>query len=547
MLSRESYRSSGRVDWGRLAVGFVLSLPLALLAGGGLWAAYRGGFYVWFFIPLIAGALASGTGWLAVATGRCRNRWVGAAVGLLTGLVALVSYYQLDLALGAGPGSLYRLDLLPGYVRHRIETDQVHRILRTPPDPGQPAAQAGPRPPAGFGWFTFVFETLCVLGIPVALAWSRASRPFSEEDGRWLHEQLFYVEPEDAHEMALALDEGDAEALAEFARRIPLQAVSRRGEVRLYYLPHKADTPVYLTLRIVDTRPWSHGWPRKLATRVRLTADEALALAEKLRPPGAGFGALNVLPVPDEPRRAAPAAAIEDLPPDAAARVLNRRVLTALLVLGLVPLELALLLAVGLGVGVGLHWTDLGGGAKAGAAAAALAGLVAGFVLTARYGDGLMMGIRRRWLAAAIRQRPGALVEPDDPDAVYVVVVPRQNWGKVMLENCQDVGLLKTDPGRRELLFEGVRQRWRIPADSIESCELEEYSVGPPGPNNTNVFLLAVLRVGRDGGTWEAPLRPTQTTLLAPTAEAKRQRCRQLRKRIRKELLGGPAEEPLDR
>ena len=130
---------------------------------------------------------------------------------------------------------------------------------------------------------------------------------------------------------------------------------------------------------------------------------------------------------------------------------------------------------------------------------------------------------------------------------MYVGVVPRQNWGRVMLEDCQDVGLLKTDPGRRELLFEGARQRWRIPADSIESCELEEYTVGPPGPNRNNVFLLAVLRVSRDGGAWEAPLRPGQTTLLAPTAEAKRQRCRQLRQRIRKDLLGSPAEGLLDR
>jgi hypothetical protein len=364
MLSRESYRSSGRVDWGRLAVGLALSLPLALLAGCGLWAAYRGGFYVWFFIPLIAGALTGGTGLVAVSAGRCRNRWVGAAVGLLAGLVALVSSYQFDLTLGAGPGSLYRLDLLPGYVRHRIETDQVGRLLRTPPDPRQPAVQAGQPPRTGFGWFTFVFETLCVLGIPVSLAWSRASRPFSEEEGRWLHEQRLSVEPEDAREMAAALDEGDAEALAEYARPIPLQAVSKRGEVRLYYLLHKPDTPVYLTLRIVDTRPWSHGWPRKLATRVRLTADEALALAERLRLPGAGFGALNVLPVPDQPRRAAPAAAIEDLPPDAAAKVLNRRVLTALLVIGLVPLELAVLIAVGLGVAVGLHWSDLDAGQR---------------------------------------------------------------------------------------------------------------------------------------------------------------------------------------
>jgi hypothetical protein len=540
-LSRETYQSSGRASWGRLALGLVLSLPLPLLAGFLLCAAFRGGFYVVFAAPLFAGLLAGGAAWLTVSAGKCRNRWVGATVGLFAGLLALVGSYQFDLAREAGPASLYRLDLFPGYVRHRMETDQLHGFLRTPPDPGQPAIPAQRPPRVAFSWVMFGFDVLCVGVVPVSLGWRRASRPFSEEDDRWLYEYTFSIEPEDAREMAVALDEGDAEALAELARPIPLQAVSKRGEVRLYYLPHKPDTPVFLTVRIVDSRPWSHGWPRHLATRVRLTADEALALAERLRLPGAGFGALNVLPVTDRPLRQAPAAAIEDLPPDGAARVLNRRLITALLVLGLVPLELALLLGVGLAVAVGLYWSDLGGGVKLGAAIFALAGLVAGFKLSVRYGDGLVAQVQQRLLAAAIRQRPGALVGPDDSGAVYVGVVPRKNWGRLMMETAEDIGLLKIDSGRRELLFEGIRQRWRIPADSIESCELEEYTVGPPAPNKNNVFLVAVLRVSGDGGVWEAPIRPRQNTLVLPTPETRRQRCRQLRRRIRDELLDDPA------
>src|SRR5262249_2948061 len=158
-------------------------------------------------------------------------------------------------------------------------------------------------------------------------------RPFSESEGRWLHEHRFTLEPEDARAMADALDRGDAEELAEGARPVPSQPVSRYGEARLYYLPYKGDTPVYLTLRIVDARPWSPRWgPGGLAPRGGLTGDEPFALAERLRLPGAGFGALDVVPVLDRPRRAAPAAAIEDVPPDAAGRVLNRRVIAALLV-----------------------------------------------------------------------------------------------------------------------------------------------------------------------------------------------------------------------
>jgi hypothetical protein len=325
--------------------------------------------------------------------------------------------------------------------------------------------------------------------------------------------------------------------LGQSARQIPLQATNKRGEVWLYYLPYEPNTPVYLTLRIMDGRPWSPSWATKLATRVRLTADEAAVLAERLRPPAAKFGLLDVQPVAEAPRQAAPAAAIEDLPPADAGKVLNKRVFAVLTVIALGPLALALLVAVGLGIFVAVFWSDLGGAAKAGAAVIAVAGLVAALAFTVQYGDFIPSRIQQRLLAAAVRQRPGALVQPDDPDVLYVGVVPRENWGRVMLETSTDIGLLKIDARRRELLFEGDKQRWRIPADSIESCELEEYLIGVPDPNERNVFVLAVLRVRRDGGTWEAPLSPMRVAAGRLTAEAKRRRCGKLRQRVRKELL----------
>jgi hypothetical protein len=386
-----------------------------------------------------------------------------------------------------------------------------------------------------------VLDGLCVAVVPACLGWTRASRPFSEPEGRWLHEHLFCVAPEDARAMAAALDREDAEDLAESARPIPRQLASEYGEARLYFLPYERDTPVYLTLRIVDGRPWSHGLARRLATRVRLTPDEAAALVERLRPPGAKFGVALVEPLVEEPRRVAPAAAVEDLPPHEAGKVLNGPVFALLTVVGLGPLALALLVAVGLVVYVSLYWSALGPEVKAGAAGVALAGLGAALRFTLRYGDYFPTRLQQRLLAAAVRQRPGALVDPDDPDAVYVGVVPRENWGRVMLETSTDIGLLKIDPGRRELLFEGDGHRWRIPADSIESCELEEYFIGVPDPNENNVFPMAVLRVNREGGVWEAPLSPMRTTLRRPTAEEKRRRCRQLRRRVLEDLLGGPA------
>src|SRR5262249_853269 len=46
-------------------------------------------------------------------------------------------------------------------------------------------------------------------------------------------------------------------------------------------------------------------------------------------------------------------------------------------------------------------------------------------------------------------------------------VVPRINWGKVMIENASDIGFLELNKKRRELIFEGDRERYWIPVESI--------------------------------------------------------------------------------
>ena len=76
MLSlRETYHSTGRVSWKRLALSLVLSCPFALLAGCALCLAFRGGFYLMFFVPLFAGLLAGATASITVSAGHCRNRF----------------------------------------------------------------------------------------------------------------------------------------------------------------------------------------------------------------------------------------------------------------------------------------------------------------------------------------------------------------------------------------------------------------------------------------------------------------------------------------
>lgn len=109
----------------------------------------------------------------------------------------------------------------------------------------------------------------------------------------------------------------------------------------------------------------------------------------------------------------------------------------------------------------------------------------------------------RRLARAEVRSRPDPAVDPDDPDALFVEIVPRENW-RVMLETATDVGYLLVDDARREVRFEGDRERMVIPAGAIEGCDAEHTVVaaGTPGALPISFTVLYV----RDGaGVRELP------------------------------------------
>ena len=118
--------------------------------------------------------------------------------------------------------------------------------------------------------------------------------------------------------------------------------------------------------------------------------------------------------------------------------------------------------------------------------------------------------LANRYLRKVVRRefarRSHHRVEPDDPDALFVEIVPKLNWGKMMWDNAQDVGFLRVDKARREVLFEGDKERWRIPAAAITFCEVEFFVEGQGTHGATKVFYV-VLRARRPAEFWEAPIR----------------------------------------
>ena len=91
------------------------------------------------------------------------------------------------------------------------------------------------------------------------------------------------------------------------------------------------------------------------------------------------------------------------------------------------------------------------------------------------------IGTRNHWLkriaCKEINCRSGKIVNPQNPDARFVEVVPRSNWNKPgMLENAVDVGFLLVDLSARSLFYEGDNERYRIPARAIVECRQDSYT-----------------------------------------------------------------------
>jgi hypothetical protein len=144
-------------------------------------------------------------------------------------------------------------------------------------------------------------------------------------------------------------------------------------------------------------------------------------------------------------------------------------------------------------------------------AAAGLGGMFlffGGFWFTQRFGNFLPAHYLRAVARSVIERRPDALFDPRDPEAVCVEVIPRANWGKPMIKPATDMGLLKVDILSRCLLFEGDHERWRIPAASLISADVESYrpSSHVEGQQGGEIYFMTVIRANVEGRAWEAPV-----------------------------------------
>jgi hypothetical protein len=131
-----------------------------------------------------------------------------------------------------------------------------------------------------------------------------------------------------------------------------------------------------------------------------------------------------------------------------------------------------------------------------------------------------------------MRQRPEAIVDPNNPEAIFVEVVPRRNWGSIALQNAEDIGFLLLDTDRGQLLIEGDNKRYRIPAAAVLSSDVELMNPNSANDERATPVGLVVLKVRDRLGEREVPLRPVRTVAGDALGGNYMERAQELERRI---------------
>jgi hypothetical protein len=533
---RQKYAPSGRLEAAPFVVLCAITIGVALLGAFVVHLTCTLTFPSAIFGPLLAGMPLAGVVAIAVRVGRCRSPWAGAALGVFAGLFLYFGAFQFGLAAARGNDHFPRVDLLPAYLDNHVRDSDLWE--------GRPAPfrrRAQPRTEElVFRWSILAAGCVVSLLVPTLVGWSVGGKPFNEEHGRWLKAWPVRVTRRSGEAVAEAVYWRDAERLRESIKPLPPGEKHDPAEgfahLLIEYLPGEAGAPVYLSVNVVGPGKSPSGLPRWIVSRWELDPDEAAAVADVLPIPNSAFGTRREGTLPGDRVRTAIGAKVIELPDQDAGLVLSSGNLWVATVIGLAPLVLGICGGVAAGLVGTIYYDDLGEVEFGAVVAAGVISVVASLAWMTLYGDYLparyFLGQARRVIA----QRPDPFVHADDPDAFFIQRIPRANWGRVMLENADEVGLMLLDAARGVILYEGDRQRWAIPRESVVGCELEAFDIGPSDPNVGPAFWLVVLRVNVDGRVWEVPLAPRPVTLSKQTPTTRRRDAEALQARVRRVL-----------
>jgi hypothetical protein len=531
------------VDALRFVIVFLLvAVPIALALGYVLFLIFRIGFYLIFLVPVLAGLMTSAGVALAVRWGACRNRWIGGLAGLLAGCVMYLSYFHFDLLSLIGFRNVHHVELLPRWIYFRILTDKQKKVGAPDPVAGPQAAGNDPVKRV-FKWIFFVLDSASAIVPPAAVGWYFATKPYCERRRRWMTTYNYRISNESGNDLAAAMSSGQTEGLDELIQTGPTVTPNVTTDLRFDYLPDVTDSSVYLSIvKIVSQGKNQPAKEHVQVNRILLTPEEADLLAVAVKLPRSGEATARPLPA-KAILEGQVSGKIVPLPEEEAGKIASRRHIYTAVAIQVSPLILAVALAISGGWLAYAYWGQW-------------APLTTGIVLAYAIGLPVLLMIylmcfehylpTKYYYAcvqSVLRRRAESYVDPDDPDAIFIEMIPRANWSKLMAQNAKEVGLLKVDRQRQAILYEGDRERWIIPAESVVSCKIEEFTELNMEENRFNLHAVVVLVANVDGRGWEAPLCPRITTFRMWTAPVRRELARELNALIHRILPGQEVEE----
>jgi hypothetical protein len=561
---RDFYLCRG-VDWPRFILWLLLPFTAAALLAIGMFALFNYGEYYVLILPLLTAVAVGGLMLLAVNKGHCRSPMVAGILGAAAGLLLYLGYYYCGMIYQVGPDTAARPDLLPYYIRARMESDVIRD---TNTDQNDEAATRKSKGDPWFNWVTFALELGLTVAITGGIGLMKARKPYCNACHKWMLREVTLFEPNQSSGILDALRTGSARSLAALCAK-PVFATIPNTTLAIEFCPTlkdgvSRDCPIYASLKTVTkvgrspTRdPFDAPNGKLLLRSLKLNPDEIAALGSRFKifESVAGRAAVAALQ-PEVPASSAnaptgPVADIKPVEPDYAGKVLTKRnaaVATALIFAGLLSLfgGLGIMLWGGMTAfpdknspqdvppakkAAGIALLTLGG--------LTFAGTALFFLINPTY-------LGNRFILRKVREefsrRPKCLVDPNDPDALFVEIVPKLNWGRMTLETASDLGFLKLDPRRKEILFEGDKERFRIPAEAITYCAVEFFIEGQGSHAATKIYFV-VLRANRPNDFWEAPIRERlgggkfRSRLRKKSAERLLQSINDMR---------GPSREPID-
>lgn len=202
---------------------------------------------------------------------------------------------------------------------------------------------------------------------------------------------------------------------------------------------------------------------------------------------------------------------------------------TVQVLIALGPLLLALIGAIAGGVYLYQNWSDASVMQKTLVIGGGLAGLVVSFVYLIRIGQFVSnaygIGVARKRLPL----RSDSPFSGNETDLVTVELFDRESWTATIAKST-DFGFLRIDRLSKELVFEGNKNRWRLPLAGISGCRIEESIVGSEGTENPErrYYVVVEARNLAEGNPWEAGMLYTRTETGKDDAESRYARSKLL-------------------